>query len=144
MTTEYIDHGIVTDTRSLYARRIKEARKRAKLTQKELAEKSGLSYIAIRRIENGERSPRLDDIQKINRVLRPDYDPLDSQTQSFPNDWSEEQTKEHVQILNEHSAKRERQIRLLSNFDKLNEDGQEKAIELVELVTHIPEWKLQK
>jgi len=37
-----------------------------------------------------------------------------------------------------------RRNRLLSYFDLLDANGQEKAIELVELVTHIPEWKLQK
>lgn len=48
---------------------IKNARKNAKLTQAELAKKSGLSLMSVRRYEKGEREPTLTQIQSIAAVL---------------------------------------------------------------------------
>jgi len=49
---------------------IKGARKKVKLTQAELAEKSGLSLMSIRRYEAGERQPTLVQIQDISDALK--------------------------------------------------------------------------
>jgi len=49
--------------------RIKEARKRAKLTQKELAGKLGLACPTIAQWERGLRNPKLETLQKIADVL---------------------------------------------------------------------------
>lgn len=49
--------------------RIKELRKENRLTQAELAEKSGLSLMSIRRYEGGDRVPKLDSIEKISKAL---------------------------------------------------------------------------
>ena len=49
---------------------IKNARKKANLTQAELAEKSGLSLMSVRRYESGEREPTLSQIQDIAAALR--------------------------------------------------------------------------
>lgn len=43
---------------------LKEERIKNKLTQKQLAEKSGISYVSINRIENG-KNPRLSVINKL-------------------------------------------------------------------------------
>jgi len=48
---------------------IKHYRKKAGLTQPDLAEKSGLSIVTISRYESGHREPRASDIQKLCEVL---------------------------------------------------------------------------
>lgn len=47
---------------------LKEERIKLKLTQKQLAEKSGISYVSINRIENGS-NPRLSVIKKIFNAM---------------------------------------------------------------------------
>ena len=49
--------------------RIKEIRKEKKLTQKKLAEMSGMSVIGIQGIEYGTYTPRLDSLLKIANAL---------------------------------------------------------------------------
>lgn len=48
---------------------IRTHRRRQGLTQKELAEKTGLSVLTIFRYESGEREPRASDIQKLCEVF---------------------------------------------------------------------------
>lgn len=50
--------------------KIKAYRSIFKLTQKELAELSGVSEISIRKYEAGERNPKLEQIRKIAQALR--------------------------------------------------------------------------
>lgn len=49
--------------------KIRKARKSKGLTQKELAEISGLSEISIRKYENGDRHPKSDQLKKISSAL---------------------------------------------------------------------------
>ena len=49
--------------------RIRKARKSSGLSQHQLADSLGLSFMTIRRWESGEVSPRIDEIQKIAKVL---------------------------------------------------------------------------
>ena len=51
---------------------IQEARKKAKLTQKELAEKVGIATITIQQYERGVRTPKIETIQKIAQALNID------------------------------------------------------------------------
>lgn len=48
---------------------IKRIRKEQKLTQKELAEKSGISEISIRQYENDKRNPKIEQVDKIAKAL---------------------------------------------------------------------------
>lgn len=48
---------------------IRQARKSRGLTQAELAEQLGLSEMTVRRWESGQRSPRMEEIQKLAVVL---------------------------------------------------------------------------
>lgn len=48
---------------------IKSARKRLKLTQKELAQKLGIAEITIRKYEKGDREPNFDTIQRLALAL---------------------------------------------------------------------------
>lgn len=52
-----------------YANMIKELRKEKGLTQKQLAEKSGISEISIRKYETGERRPKIQTLKKISDAL---------------------------------------------------------------------------
>ena len=52
--------------------RIKEARKIAKLTQRELAEKAGTATGTIQQYELGKRQPRLQQLRQIAQVLDAD------------------------------------------------------------------------
>lgn len=48
---------------------IKQLRKQKKLTQKELAEKAGISEISIRQYENDKRNPKIEQVDKIAKAL---------------------------------------------------------------------------
>ena len=51
---------------------IQEARKKAKLTQKELAEKVGMATITVQQYERGVRTPKIETLQKIAQALNTD------------------------------------------------------------------------
>ena len=51
---------------------IQEARKKAKLTQKELAEKVGIATITVQQYERGVRTPQIETLQKIAQALNID------------------------------------------------------------------------
>jgi putative transcriptional regulator len=54
----------------------KKARKKMKLTQKQLAEITGMASISVRKIENGERSPTLQNASKLSKALEIDVEKL--------------------------------------------------------------------
>ena len=51
---------------------IQEVRKKAKLTQKELAEKVGIATITVQQYERGVRTPKIETLQKIAQALNID------------------------------------------------------------------------
>ena len=51
------------------AERIKQQRKIHDVSQEELSNKSGISVKTIQRWESAERSPRIDELQKVSQVL---------------------------------------------------------------------------
>jgi len=53
---------------------VREARKRAGLTQRELADKAGTSQSAIARLESGRTRPAFDDVLRLVRLCRMDLD----------------------------------------------------------------------
>ena len=50
--------------------KIREIRKNANLTQKDLARLSGIAVITIRKYENNERNPKKEQIEKIAKALK--------------------------------------------------------------------------
>jgi len=50
--------------------KLREARRRARLTQQEMAHLIGCSTMTIARWENGERIPRLTDARKFSAITR--------------------------------------------------------------------------
>jgi transcriptional regulator with XRE-family HTH domain len=53
---------------------VREARKRARLTQAELAERAGTTQSAIARIETGESAPSFDSVLRLVRLCGMDLD----------------------------------------------------------------------
>ena len=93
--------------------RIKEARKRAGLTQKALALQIGVATGTVQQYELGKRQPRLEQIYTIADALNI---PVENRIVSSTD-------------------------KLLCFFDRLNENGQQKAIEHVEELSEIPRYR---
>jgi transcriptional regulator with XRE-family HTH domain len=53
-----------------FGENLREARKKANLTQKQVAEKSGLHVNYVARIERGEENPSYEAIEKIIKALK--------------------------------------------------------------------------
>jgi len=58
------------------AARLKAARKAANMTQNELAEKLGVSYVVISQYENGVRNPKIETVKKLAVALNCSADKL--------------------------------------------------------------------
>ena len=59
-----------------FAERLKLLRKKSGLTQEELAERIGVSIMTLRRWEWGERTPRMDEIEKLVEAIDVTVDEL--------------------------------------------------------------------
>ena len=102
---------------------IKNARLAANMTQEELGEKIGVSGVTIMRYEKGQRTPKFATLQEIDKKLGSNivgelivWDP----------------TREKL-------SKKEQA--LLSAFDVLNDEGQDRAVERVEELGEIPKYQ---
>lgn len=123
---------------------IKELRKTAHITQRELAEKVGLTQQAVALIENGQRRVAVDLFIKILNV----FDNLSSAqfAIAYANaniDASKLNKLNTIRLLSywtndEVAAKSDT---IINFFEQLNDTGQDKAIEQVELLTKIPEYQ---
>lgn len=123
---------------------IKELRKTAHITQRELAEKVGLTQQAVALIENGQRRVAVDLFIKILNV----FDNLSSAqfAIAYANaniDASKLNKLNTIRLLsywtNDEVAAKSDMI--INFFEQLNDTGQDKAIEQVELLTKIPEYQ---
>lgn len=116
---------------------IRRIRKEKKMTQKELGEKlGGISQQQIGQWENGDKNPKKETIEKIAKAL--DIDPYSLYSFDMA---SEELEKSITQKI---SQKKGSEDKLLDNYRKLNDTGQDKAIEQVELLTKIPEYQKEE
>ena len=124
---------------------IKRIRKEKKITQKELGEMLGVSQSAINQFENNKSTPKTQTLQKIADAL----DVPISFLMGF--DLFNSKLKKNPKILELYAGSAQKQVeniinkqkeeRLLFCFDDLYDTGKEKAIEQVELLTKIPEYK---
>lgn len=123
--------------RNVIGENIKRVREEKGMTQKELAEKCNLAVITIRQYESGKREPKQRTLNKIAKALDVYILELTIDKQAHHiSIWdilakNKAEMKESEYALNKISG----YIRLL------NDDGKEKAIEQVELLTKIPEYK---
>lgn len=132
--------------------KIKAARKHSGLTQKELGEKLGISQSAIGQFENESSNPSLKTIRKIATALDvPLSELVDNWNLFTPEEYKEDLSdfgngfygKEATQEVQEKFKSRifSRKSKMSHKMDLLNDSGQDMALDLVELVTKIPEYQ---
>ena len=110
---------------------IKAARKKAGMTQAQLAEKLGISYVGVSQWENDLRNPKLDTLQRIASALGVPVQDLFS-------DWEAVDKEEFKRVFLYGEGIKDR---IDAALDRLNDEGQEKAAERVEELTEIPKYQ---
>lgn len=113
---------------------IKAARKKAGMTQAQLAEKLGISYVGVSQWENDLRNPKLDTLQRIAAALG-------VPVQDLISDWEAVDKEEFKRVFIYGEGIKDR---IDAALDRLNDEGQEKAAERVEELTEIPKYQRQK
>lgn len=117
---------------------IQRARKKAGLTQSELAEKIGASVVTIGQYERNKRQPRIEQLRSIARAIGVEW------TELVPEEDRAEAVIEHIKDeINHLNDEVIDQFvdRLNTAFDQLNAVGQEKAVERVEELAEIPKYR---
>lgn len=135
--------------------RIKEARKKAGLTQVELSERIGVRHSAIHKYETGivENIP-VSKLQKIASALDIPMsyllgiaDTPEDRTKTHWMELSGPEDKEFVNVLDEPVSEVETEKnfnRIRTAYGKLNETGQKAAAERVEELAELPKYKRKK
>ena len=127
--------------------RIKEARKIAKLTQRELAEKAGTATGTIQQYELGKRQPRLQQLRQIAQVLDADVVYLISGQTSAEVEQgilaqAEAAAKYYVKgRFAEAETWKSRKDEIGEDLAKLNDDGQIEAVKRVKELTRLDEYR---
>ena len=130
--------------------RIREARKQAGMTQEDLAEKLGISFVGVSRWENGSRNPKFETLKKIASALSVSvFDLMDKDEKDLYNagfnygSFIEEQSNYAIdQLLKEAGyTYSDEEMDLIKFFSTLNPSGQQKAVERVEELTEIPKYQ---
>lgn len=112
--------------------RIRQIRKEKGLTQNELGELCGINAANIRKYESGRQNPKLETVRKIAAAL-------DTPIGDFVMNWS---TISQEEISNDlQNGLPLNELAILQNYRVLNEKGQEKAKEQMEMLTKIPEYR---
>lgn len=117
------------------AENIKTYRKKAGLTQKELAEKTKLSIATIQGYEQEKYLPKAENLRKIAKALGVfDYQIDPSMIKTFNS--GVEFEKEWGRLIDETQEKE-----MLQLMGILNNPGKEEAIRQVKLLTKVPEYQ---
>ena len=114
---------------------IRQARKKAGLTQRQLAEKSGVATITLQQYERGVREPKLDTIAKIARAMNLFASDLISGDQWQNVDMTFTDTTER------YGQETPQYYRMVEAFSTLNHIGAEKAAVAVEDLAKVPEYR---
>lgn len=141
--------------------KIKLARRKAGLTQKELGEKLKVSQAMIGQYENGKRNPKLQTVRKIADALEINlFDLIDDFEQYSPEEIAQdfrERIKEGAEITKNAAestasaisemakvglalSDEAKETLLLHHYDKLNRSGKFEAIKRVEELTEIKKY----
>ncbi len=125
--------------------RIKEARKNAGMTQKQLADMMGIPFQSVSQWERDLRKPKFETLEKIATVLGVNVTELwMDRYLDHPPTLHFITTVDKLSEYASYSLDKEYQKRrrlLLSSFDDLNSKGQKKAIENVRDLAKIPEYQ---
>lgn len=144
---------------------IKNARKKAGLTQQELADKMGVSYVNVSQWETGRRIPKFETRKKIADLLGVPLSSLFLVSELDPKFGGSEEIEREIfftlfeqkgipmkYLLSEYgelfpflSGKSDKEVQiqndLLSAFDSMNSTGQQKAVENVRDLAKVPEYQ---
>lgn len=121
---------------------IKYYRTKSGMTQKRLAEISGVSEISIRKYESNDRTPKIKTIFSIAGALKVDFFDLISVEEY--NHKIEQEADEKIQESIKNGSVRvitPKENELINYYYALNDNGQDKAVEQVKLLTKIPEYR---
>ena len=129
---------------------IRSKRKEKNMTQQELGNALKVSSQMIAQYENGRRKPKLNTLRKICQAMEISIGDLGDDIWKY---YSNEEIKADLKTPISFTCNiadlfskpiftaDHEEISLLSNYRKLNETGQLKAIEQVELLTKVPEYQ---
>lgn len=112
--------------------RIKAARKKAGMTQADLAKKLGISYVNISQLEKDQRSPKLETLQRIAAALG-------VPVQELIADWSAVDKEEFKRVFI-HGEGLEPPARIAVALERLNATGAGKVADYAEDLTHVPRY----
>lgn len=124
-------------------KRIRDYRKKAGLSQKELGERLGVSQQHIAQYESGKRLPKLSTMVKLASALNIDAHLL---TSAYQIDiMNRDETSFIIDInysnkISENNLESKENIRLINEFQKLNSTGKKEAQKRVEELTEIPKY----
>ncbi len=121
--------------------RIKIIRKKNGLTQKELAEKTGLSVASIQGYEQGKYLPKVEQLQKLATALNASLYDLTQYAYGITYNEQELHELKIAMSKDEQAVQQLLDNRILYLYHKLNEKGKDQAIELMELLTKVPEYQ---
>ena len=120
--------------------RIRDARKAAGLTQKELAQRLGLSFQSVAQWENDLRNPKIETLQKIAEALEISPEKLFGSREERI--LCIQKTLDDVQRDIDEMEKRQTRL-LIDAYKKLNFEGREIAIGCVEGLAQLPQYQRQ-
>lgn len=118
---------------------IKEARKKAGLTQRKLSAKAGIGLASLQRYESGERSANFELLMKIREAL--DISLSELVGEENMGNYVEDMRKDLFDSVKKENGNIDLTEELVDGFIKLNYQGQEKAVWFVDLLTKVPEYK---
>lgn len=117
--------------------KIKKYRTELGITQKELARRAHIATVSVQQYEAGVRNPKIETLCKIASGLDVPVDAIRSDS-----DLEFEALYAKFKKFSDSAiAEVSKENDLVSNYRKLNDAGQDKALEQVELLTKIPEYR---
>ena len=123
---------------------IRNARKDAGLTQKELAKRCTFAEITIRQYETGKREPRSDRLVKIADALGVTVNHLigyaDQNRLMEESGWRIQAFRQATIDSAADSQLSEQELRLLHLICLLNEEGKSEAVHMLETLARVPEY----
>mgnify|MGYP003102374560 CR=1 FL=1 len=129
----------------ILSKKIKMLREKRNISQKELADMIGVSQAAIHYWENGTRTPKVGQLHNLALALNVSItDLVDQQTLDITDDMLSLFSNNPPQPLGDISPSSTQENYLMVKFRELNEKGQDKAIEQVEMLTKIPEYRKEE
>ena len=120
---------------------IKELRKSANLTQKELAKLSGIAEITIRKYENNDRNPKKEQIEKIAKALN--VTPFEIAGFDYWDDSHDLIKLSNESMLLDYIEKHYGSdlVELLRNYNLLNDIGKQKATDYISDLSEQEKYK---